>query len=86
MSAHATDYFALAAQGATEARDAVCLVSKADYERHWNGAGTLDEEAPVWSGEERRSGVVTRRTQQHERRWEGGRGRRFGYADRRRSA
>jgi hypothetical protein len=59
----------------------LCYVSARDYARYW---GDAEPSAPArWDGPERRTGPKDRRRPGHERRWEGTRGRRFRYGDRR---
>jgi hypothetical protein len=60
---------------------ATCLVSAADYRRHW----LTDQRPPdpAWDGTERRLATADRRAPTHERRWDASRGRRFQVGDRR---
>lgn len=76
----AKDYRAAVLRGSTES---VCHVSVKDYARHWGGAAEDVPTPPMWNGHERRVGVPTRRSTQHERRWEASLGRRNGRNDRR---
>ena len=74
---------------------AQCYVSGADYRALWQGLPPIhvSSQTMVITGypvdaiyvgpERRRSGLQDRRTQNHDRRWEGSRGRRFRLADRR---
>jgi hypothetical protein len=61
---------------------ALCLVTARDYARHFEGAGAIEAAAPAWDGIERRASSE-RRANQHDRRWDKQRGRRFRLSDRR---
>ena len=60
-----------------------CLVTAADYRRHWLTGQRPPPPDHPWDGTERRSGPLDRRRPGHERRWDAQRGRRFHLGDRR---
>lgn len=63
-----------------------CFVTDRDYRRYFDGEAVPVDDAPVWSGVERRVGVADRRANAHDRRWERAKGRRFRFDRRRRTS